>query len=113
MHSQTTGSEVSFRRGTARSLDHAQMVHTQWLQAAVLGLEVWVKRVKTEDNIADLPSRRVRHNYCVLSSSVYVFPCCQDFALLNAMGALEVAPRLHDDYECTATWEVLQERWLL
>ena len=66
VHSDNTGSEVSFRRGTARSLDHAQLVHTQWLQVARLGLEVWVKRVRTEDNIADLPSRRVRHSCCVL-----------------------------------------------
>jgi len=38
-------------------MDHAQLVHSQWTQAAQLRLAVHVLRVSTDDNIADLPSR--------------------------------------------------------
>ena len=48
------------RRGSARTWDHAQLVHAQWLHAAVLGMNIYIKRVDTNDNIADLPSRKVR-----------------------------------------------------
>ena len=48
---------MSVRRGTARSWDHAQLVHAQWLQLALMGSQVHVLRVATDDNIADLPSR--------------------------------------------------------
>ena len=54
--------QASVRRGTARSWDHAQLVHEQWLQAALLEMQVFVKRVATDDNIADLPSREVGHS---------------------------------------------------
>ena len=37
-----------FRRGSARQLDHAQLVHQQWLRIAKEGLAVWVKRVISE-----------------------------------------------------------------
>ena len=76
VHSDNTGSEVSpsphvfragvgippmlqaaIRRGTAISMDHAQLVHSQWTQAAEQGLNLYVLRVGTHDNIADLPSR--------------------------------------------------------
>ena len=76
VHCDNTGSEVrhlcacvsycfcflcqaSCRRGTARCWDHAQLVHDQWLQAAIAGMQVFIKRVATDDNIADLPSREV------------------------------------------------------
>ena len=52
--------QVAFRRGSARSYDHAQLVHKQWLHAAVERLSIHVVRVATDDNLADLPSRRVR-----------------------------------------------------
>ena len=51
--------EVTFRKGAAKHWDHAQLVHRQWLQVARLGLNVWVCRVATDDNISDLPSRLV------------------------------------------------------
>ena len=59
---------MALRRGSARSLDHAQLVHEQWLQAAKLGLQIFVLRVATNDNIADLPSRQVPN------VSLFVFP---------------------------------------
>ena len=47
------------RRGTSRSWDHAQLVHEQLLHAIRIGARLFVKRVATDDNIADLPSREV------------------------------------------------------
>ena len=60
VHSDNTGSEAAIRRGTAVSMDHAQLVHKQWTHIAEQGLRIHVVRVGTHDNIADLPSRRVR-----------------------------------------------------
>ena len=77
VHCDNTGSEVrhlcacvshcfcflgqaSFRRGTARCWDYAQLVHEQRLQAAIAGMQVFITRVATDDNIADLPSRDTR-----------------------------------------------------
>ena len=40
-------------------MDHAQLVHKQWTHVAEQGLNVYIVRVGTHDNIADLPSRRV------------------------------------------------------
>ena len=57
IHSDNTGSEMAIRRGSARSWDHAQLVHAQWFQLVRLKINVLVKRVATDDNIADLPSR--------------------------------------------------------
>jgi len=51
--------QLAFSRGSARAMDHAQLVHCQWLHAVTEGLEIFVKRVATDDNIADLPSRKV------------------------------------------------------
>ena len=41
-------------------MDHAQLVHAQWLLAARNRLAVFVERIASKDNIADLPSRAVR-----------------------------------------------------
>ena len=74
--------QVAIRRGTARKYDHAQLVQAhlqrvprasclvlfcfaflllqaQWLQAARLRMQLWVRRVTSKQNIADLPSRKV------------------------------------------------------
>ena len=54
----------SLRRGTAKALDHAQLVHAQWLQAAETGMSLHIRRVATDDNIADPPSREAcRHSW--------------------------------------------------
>ena len=60
VHSDNSGSEWALRRGCARRWDHAQLVHQQWLHALKMRLALHVVRVDTHDNIADLPSRRVR-----------------------------------------------------
>eukprot|EP00973_Karenia_brevis_P036167 4987680-Karenia_brevis.AAC.1 len=57
IHCDNTGSEVAISKGCAKSFDHCQLVHAQWLHAVRLGIGVFVKRVKSADNIADIPSR--------------------------------------------------------
>ena len=66
--------QVSVRKGAARSWDHAQLVDEQWLHAAVNGIEIFVKRVATDDNIADLPSCSARHDLRVRPR--FVFGLC-------------------------------------
>ena len=102
--------QVSVRRGTARSWDHAQLVHAQLFFAVAKKMDLFVVRVATELNVADLPSRQVSR-----------FPrarglrCqgAQDFALLKRMGAVEVEPVLTPLFKDAETWAVLQERWRL
>lgn len=65
VHSDNTGSEAAIRRGSAIKMDHAQLVHSQWLHAAENGMELFIRRVATDNNIADLPSRGVRHTHGV------------------------------------------------
>ena len=86
--------QAAIRRGTAISLDHAQLVHTQWTHAAEQGLSLYVMRVATHDNIADLPSRDA-------------------FDMLRVAGAEELEPILQREYWSPRTWEVLHERWSL
>ena len=96
------------------SWDHAQLVHEQWLLAAMSSMQLFIVRVGTHDNIADLPSREARRlsarcqAWCVLRGV-----CCQEYRILKAAGAVEVPPVLHDAHTDASAWEVLQERWSL
>ena len=92
VHSDNTGSEAATRSGTAKSFDHAQLVHEQWAHAVLNRMHLFVKRVPTDDNIADLPSRL-------------------DFKLLKAIGATPVEPVMEESFLESGTWEVLLERW--
>ena len=49
------------RRGTAKLWDHAQLVHGQWLHIVKNHMQIFVKRVRSEDNVADPPSRGVSY----------------------------------------------------
>ena len=92
LHSDNKGSEKAIRRGSARKRDHAQLDHHQWMCAATLQISVFVKRVATDDNLADLPSRK-------------------DFGPMTRMGMQEMDPVLVDadlDFE---SWAGLAERW--
>ena len=74
--------QAAIRRGSARSMDHAQLVHAQWTHAAMLGLNLHILRVPTDDNIADLPSREACGGGCL---SVWRVSCSfvrQEFELL-------------------------------
>ena len=110
--------QESIRRGSLRSWDHAQLVHAQWLHAAGLGIHMHIKRVATDVNIADLPSRKDRF-VCmpcyVVSAFTIDWGLCliQDFELLRACGMIQIEPVFRDVYGLASTWEVLQERWAL
>ena len=52
-----TSAEAATRRGSARSFDHTCLVHAIWKRTAQLRLAIYVDRVPTAENIADLPSR--------------------------------------------------------
>ena len=58
------------------------------------GLSLYIVRVATHDNIADLPSRDA-------------------FEMLRVAGAEELEPILQQEYWSHRTWEVLHERWSL
>ena len=73
--------QVAVRKGTARSADHAQLVHAQWLFVAMYGIELFIKRVATDDNVADLPSRQ---------ADLFDDPACRQRRLLRR------------NYECCA-----------
>ena len=111
-HSDNTGSEAATRKGTARSWDHAQLVHAQWLHAAIMGIDMHVVRVPTDDNIADLPSRKVRVLWlCSFQFPTHVHMLYQDLNIFESAGATFMPPRLDAMYEKPGAWEVLQERW--
>jgi len=93
VHSDNKGAEGATRKGSAKHLDHAEIVHAQWLHATVNHMYLYIKRVPTDDNIADLPSRR-------------------EFTILRDRGAIEVEPALSDEFLKASTWQVLNERWL-
>ncbi len=84
--------QVALSKGRARAFDHAQLVHGQWLHAAKERMSLYVVRVATELNIADLPSRG-------------------EFQLLEEQGAVYVEPRLEEPHLQQEYWEVLKERW--
>ena len=58
-------------------------------------MQLWVVRVATDDNIADLPSR----------------PSATNFAFMESIGAVEVDPFLPLGYYEEHTWEIMHERW--
>ena len=63
--SDNTGAESATRKGSTKQFDQNCLIHTMWKQLAVLNVNVWVERVPTRDNIADLPSRLVCFRVCV------------------------------------------------
>lgn len=44
-------------KGSAKSFDHRDLIHEMWTQAVACDMSLWVQRVSTDLNIADLPSR--------------------------------------------------------
>ena len=59
IYSDNKGAEAAARKGSAKAWDHAQIIHEIWTMALHLGAHLWIKRVASEDNISDLPSREV------------------------------------------------------
>ena len=86
--SDNAGSEAATRKGSAREWDHACIVHCIWKKAVVLRCALFIQRVPTDENIADLPSR-------------------EEYALLRAIGAQCVPPRMDTEFWHPWTWEAL------
>ena len=55
--SDNSGAEAATRSGSTKQFDHNCIIHCIWLVAAKFGLSLFVERVPSELNIADLPSR--------------------------------------------------------
>ena len=95
VHCDNSGAEVSVRRGTSRAWDHAQLVHSQLLFALRHRMSLFVKRVDTTENIADIPSREDSRQF------------------MWNIGAKFITPMLADGCVDPDSWKVLQERWRL
>ena len=83
-----TGVESSTRKGASKQFDHTCLVHCMWLKAAQMHMHLYVERVPTDDNIADLPSREA-------------------YDLLKSMGVVAVEAKLDRMFCCPEAWESL------
>ena len=92
--SDNTGGEAAARAGVASSWDHTCIVHCLWKKAVQLRADLFIDRVPSDDNIADLPSR-------------------EDYELLRVIDAVWRTPLLDDEFHCPDAWEALSLRWLL
>jgi len=86
--SDNCGSEHATRRGSAKAWDHNHVVHALWVKAAMLRCHLWVDRVPTKVNIADLPSR-------------------EEYGLLHAMGTIFVEPVLDEMFWNSSAWDTV------
>ena len=89
--SDNVGSEACARKGTAKCWDHACIVHSLWKRAAELRVNLFVQRVPTAENVADLPSR-------------------EDYGLMRAIGAVFVPPVMDAAFRQPSAWEFLSLR---
>jgi len=49
--------QAACRNGSAKSWDHCELIHEIWFHALINQTYIWLERVASKDNIADLPSR--------------------------------------------------------
>ena len=89
--------QAAVRRGRAKRPDHARLVHLQWLEAARLGMDMYVVRVSSADNIADIPSREVRPCFHSLYARLRSARDCLLFLSLAGNNAVA-----HEAYRGTA-----------
>ena len=94
IHSDNSGAEHGVRRGITREFDHCSLLHQMWVHIARLQIFVWVQRVPTDDNIADLPSR-------------------QQYAALEAIQAERREPTLDDVYLSAEAWTDFNREWAM
>jgi hypothetical protein len=85
LFSDNVGSEVAARSGKAKQFDHACLAHSIWTKLLEIDASIYVDRVATDLNIADLPSRR-------------------DFYLLKAMRCVQLEPRLDSRFRTPKAW---------
>ena len=88
VYSDNKGAEGAVGRATAKAFDHCCLVNAMWTHALLNHMFLWIERVDTHDNLADLPSRQ---SYCAL----------------NGVNAGFRAPRLSDLYVSISAWERL------
>ena len=86
--SDNRGSEHATRRGSAKEFDHTCIVHSIWKRAAKLKAQLWIGRVPTKPNIADLPSR-------------------EEYDLLRSLCARWVPPHLDKAFRNPSAWRAL------
>jgi hypothetical protein len=86
--SDNTGAETAARVGTAKQFDHTCLAHCLWSRLAQLRVEAFVRRVPSEFNVADLPSRG-------------------EYQLLQKIGASRVKARLDPIFWRPGAWESL------
>ena len=92
--SDTVRSEHCAKRGSAKHWDHTCIVHSIWRRAAALKTALWIERVPTDDNIADLPSR-------------------EDYDLLERIGAQWLPPVIDEAFLEPAAWSALTVKNIL
>ena len=80
------GGENALRTGSARSMDHNMIVHGLWLHARRSDYALWVERVASEENIADLPSRGA-------------------FEVLESLGAERLPPYIDSAFLRPSDWQ--------
>ena len=90
VHTDNLGAEWAARKATAKCWDHAQLVHAQWYHAMLNHVQLWITRVDTDKNVADLPSRG-------------------HYWFLREKGALELEPRIDGPYLQPACWQYLMD----
>ena len=87
--SDNTGAETAAREGTAKQFDHTCLAHCLWSKLAQLKTEAFIRRVPSEFNVADLPSRG-------------------EYQLLQEIGASRVKARLDPMFWRLGAWESLR-----
>ena len=80
------GGEGALKCGAAHSSDHNMLVHGIWLLAWRLGCGLWIERVPTKENLADLPSR-------------------ESYELVGSIGGVWTPPWLEDAFWQPCKWE--------
>ena len=85
---------LSLVRGTCKEFDHGCITHALWKRFVELGMSVFVRRVPTEVNIADDPSR-------------------EDYWLADNLPAREVAGLLDECFHKPSAWAMLSVRDIL
>jgi len=72
-----TGAEATTQKGSSKADDHNSLVHEIWTLALMYGMGLWIDRVPSDDNLADLPSR-------------------EEYKLLHKLGAVWRKPLIPD-----------------
>ena len=88
VYSDNVGSENNTKIGSAKEWDHCCVIHSIWRRAALSKISLWVERVPSASNIADLPSR-------------------ENYGLLTRMGAVRIKPCLDDAFVHPTAWSSL------